>query len=96
MLEVTAMKHGGNLRALALQAGKPAQRILDFSASINPLGPPEWLRPLISSHLSELAHYPDPDCSELVSAIAERYEAEAEEVLVGNGSSEIIYLLPRC
>ncbi len=89
------MIHGGNLRALAKAAGRAEEQILDLSASINPMGPPEWLRPLISSHISSLVHYPDPDSFSLVGAIAERYGAEADEVMVGNGSSEILYLLPR-
>ncbi|MDR0842599.1 MAG: cobyric acid synthase [Acidobacteriota bacterium] len=89
------MKHGGNLRMLTRDAGNPERRILDFSASINPLGPPEWLRPLISSHIRELAHYPDPDCETLTDAVAEHCGVRTDEVIVGNGSSELLYLLPR-
>ena len=47
-------RHGGNITKLAAAAGMPAGEILDFSANINPLGPPEWLRPLISSLVSSL------------------------------------------
>ena len=88
-------RHGGNLKHLAALAGLPAGEILDFSANINPLGPPEWLRSLISAQISSVVHYPDPHCSSLAGAISARYGVEAEEVLVGNGSSEILYLLPR-
>ena len=62
--------HGGNLRALAQQAGRPCEEILDFSASINPLGPPQCLRAVLSRNIESLVHYPDPDSRELVSAIA--------------------------
>ena len=61
--------HGGNLSELARLAGKSPEDILDFSANINPLGPPEWLRPMISRHVSRLTHYPDPDAGELVDAV---------------------------
>lgn len=88
-------KHGGNIMKLALAAGKPMQDILDFSANINPLGPPDWLRPLISSRIGSLVHYPDPQCTELRSAIAERFNISPDEVIAGNGSTEILYLLPR-
>jgi len=88
-------KHGGNILKLALAAGRPPQDILDFSANINPLGPPEWLRPLISSQISSLTHYPDPHCTALVSACAERFDISPDEVIAGNGSTEILYLLPR-
>ncbi|MBS3921478.1 MAG: cobyric acid synthase [Deltaproteobacteria bacterium] len=92
---MTDDEHGGNIRKLAKASGRPAKDLLDFSASINPLGPPEWLRSLISSQLSSIVHYPDPDCSLLKASIATCYGSREEEVLVGNGSSEIIYLLPR-
>ncbi len=88
-------RHGGNITKLAAAAGKPAAEILDFSANINPLGPPEWLRPLISSRVSSLVHYPDPDCTELVRAFAERFSVAVDEVLMGNGETELLYLLPR-
>ncbi len=88
-------KHGGNIMKLALAAGKSMQDILDFSANINPLGAPDWLRPLISSCISSLVHYPDPHCTELRNAIAEKFGITTGEVIAGNGSTEILYLLPR-
>ncbi len=87
--------HGGNLTRLAREAGLEPNRILDFSANINPLGPPEWFRSLISSQLSSLVHYPDPECSPLVEAIAEHYRTDPREIVVGNGSTELLYLLPQ-
>lgn len=88
-------KHGGNILKLALAAGKPEQDIIDFSANINPLGPPDWLRPLISSRISSLVHYPDPHCTGLVNAFAGNFDISPAEVIAGNGSTEILYLLPR-
>lgn len=88
-------KHGGNIMKLALAAGKSMQDILDFSANINPLGAPEWLRPLISSQIGSLVHYPDPQCTELRNAIADKFAISPGEVIAGNGSTEILYLLPR-
>ncbi|MBU4120150.1 MAG: cobyric acid synthase [Proteobacteria bacterium] len=88
-------RHGGNITKLAAAAGRPAGEILDFSANINPLGPPEWLRPLISAQVSSLVHYPDPDCTDLVRAFAGRFGVAVEEVLMGNGETELLYLLPR-
>ena len=52
-------EHGGNLRYLARQAGIPENALLDFSANLNPLGPPEWYRALINAKLNETQHYPD-------------------------------------
>jgi cobyric acid synthase CobQ/L-threonine-O-3-phosphate decarboxylase len=87
--------HGGNLRELARAAGKTEGELLDFSANLNPLGPPEWLRPVIASRVSALVHYPDPDCTGLVEAAASRYGVRADQVMAANGSAEILSLLPR-
>ena len=87
--------HGGNLRQLALSSGIAESELLDFSANVNPLGPPEWLRAVIAANVSALAHYPDPDCTALVAAAAQRYGVAAAEVIVGNGSAEILSVLPR-
>lgn len=92
---MTRFKHGGNLTRLAGIAGIPAEQILDFSANINPLGPPEWLRSVVSCALESVVHYPDPDFSRLVRAVAQRYRVPEDQVLIGNGSTEIIYLIPR-
>lgn len=89
------MPHGGDIAALAAQAGRDPEQITDFSANINPLGFPEWLRPLISSVLGSVIHYPDLKCSGLIRAACQRYGALPEEVLPGNGTAEIINLLPR-
>lgn len=87
--------HGGNLHQLSVAAGVPATQLVDFSANINPLGPPEWLRPLVSANISDLAHYPDPDCTELITALARANNLHPEQILVGNGATELLHLLPR-
>ncbi len=88
-------RHGGNIRRLAQETGRAAAEILDFSANINPLGPPVWLPELINSLIGSLVHYPDPHCTGLVKAVAETWGLREEEIVIGNGSSELLYLLPR-
>jgi cobyric acid synthase CobQ/L-threonine-O-3-phosphate decarboxylase len=88
-------RHGGNLRYFAGIAGVPADKILDFSANINPLGPPEWLRAVVSSALAAVMNYPDPDSSKLVQAVADKYGVEESQVVTGNGTAEIVHLIPR-
>ncbi len=88
--------HGGNLRELAAASGRPADELLDFSANINPLGPPAWLRPVISRHVETLVHYPDPSAAPLCEAAAARWGVPAACVIAGNGSTEILYAALRC
>ncbi len=87
--------HGGNIEEIARILGKNREDILDFSANVNPMGPPEWLRRVINANIPFLTHYPDISSSSLVQSISEKYGCVEDEVIVGNGSSEIIYLLPR-
>jgi cobyric acid synthase CobQ/L-threonine-O-3-phosphate decarboxylase len=87
--------HGGNVKQLAEIVGLAEKDILDFSANINPLGLPEWFRSLISSRINSLVNYPDPSCSILVQTLASNCGVSEEEVLVGNGSTELLYLFPR-
>lgn len=87
--------HGGNIHAVLEEASLDYGDIIDFSANINPLGPPEWLRSLISRELDKVLHYPDPDYCLLVSAIAEHYTVAKECIVPANGSTELLYLLPR-
>jgi adenosylcobyric acid synthase len=87
--------HGGNLLQLARRAGRDPDQILDFSASINPLGPPEGLRAVLARSIERLVHYPDPDCGELVQLLAQRYGVARDQVVVGNGSTEILFAVPR-
>jgi L-threonine-O-3-phosphate decarboxylase len=87
--------HGGDIGLLARRAGLPPDRILDFSASLNPLGPPEQLRSLVNRGLSTVTHYPDPYSGELAAAIAAHHGLAPDHVVVGNGSTEILFTLPR-
>jgi adenosylcobyric acid synthase len=84
---MTSNKHGGNLRKLAAAAGLAPEDILDFSANINPLGQPEWMRPLMSRTIASLAHYPDPDCVALINTISARYGVHENEIVeIGRAS----------
>lgn len=86
--------HGGNLKEMAERVGCSEEDILDFSANINPVGFPEWLRPLISSQVSRLRHYPDIRYKTLKEALSKRHQVNEDEVTLGNGSSEILFALP--
>lgn len=82
--------HGGNLAWAAALAGCPASAILDFSASISPLGPPKSALDAIQAHLSSLTAYPDPDYGELRTALGEALNVDPDWILPGNGSAELL------
>ena len=70
-----------------------AGEITDFSASINPLGPPSAARKAFIRSYNKVSHYPDPYGERLRRALAKRHGLRSAEVLVGNGSTQLIYLL---
>ncbi|MGP1375345.1 MAG: threonine-phosphate decarboxylase CobD [Almyronema sp.] len=82
--------HGGNLAWAASLAGCSPDQLLDFSASINPLGPPQSAIAAIMAHLHDLRHYPDPDYLQLRSRLAQHHAIAADWVLPGNGAAELL------
>ena len=88
-------RHGGNIRELADRAELDVEKIVDFSANINPLGPPESLRAVVSRSLDRVVHYPDPEGLELRRVLAARHGVDSENIALGNGSSELLFALPR-
>lgn len=93
MTPMMSPRHGGNVWKLARDTGLSVADLCDFSANINPLGPPSWLRSLVARRLDEVRHYPDPESAELVEAIATRFHLAPAEILVGNGSTELLRTL---
>ncbi|MEH1937506.1 MAG: threonine-phosphate decarboxylase CobD [Nostoc sp.] len=87
--------HGGNLAWAAALAGCPPDAILDFSASISPLGPPNSAIAAIKSQIGNLKHYPDPNYSELRLALSHFHQLPPEWILPGNGSAELLTLIGR-
>jgi threonine-phosphate decarboxylase len=92
---VTQPAHGGNVYKVALERRMSVERIVDFSASINPLGFPTSGLRAIRSALKQIVHYPDPDCWQLRQVLAQQCRVDPDMILVGNGSTELIHLLPR-
>ena len=88
--------HGGIKEAELRALGLRLEDCLDFSASVSPLGPPDGVREAIAT--VDLAAYPDPHCLALTEAITAHHAADSVipgNVIVGNGSTEIIHLLTR-
>ncbi|MEB3291174.1 MAG: threonine-phosphate decarboxylase CobD [Leptolyngbya sp.] len=82
--------HGGNLAWAAEIAGCSPSGLVDFSASINPLGPPESVQRALQAALATLGHYPDPAYTDLRSALGLHHHLPADWVLPGNGAAELI------
>ena len=57
--------HGGNIGNVCLTYGLQEEKVVDFSANINPLGFPSEIENAICSNIKTILHYPDPNCYEL-------------------------------
>lgn len=88
-------EHGGDIFGTARRMGIDSETLLDFSASINPLGMPEGVKKAILGAVDRLAHYPDPYSEPLREAIAAYHGVSSGEILPVNGSTELIFMLPR-
>src|SRR5262245_38196607 len=86
-------EHGGDVYAWAQKARIDHAEIIDFSASINPLGPPASARKAFQESYNEVSRYPDPYGEKLKEALAKHHRMKPAEILVGNGSTQLIYLL---
>ena len=83
--------HGGNLAWAAALAGCSPSLILDFSASINPLGPPKSAIAAIEQGLKYLSAYPDPNYAQLRVSLNQLHPTLTPDwILPGNGSAELL------
>ncbi len=85
--------HGGNVHRLQRDNTRQHKKQwLDYSANINPLGVPQSFTNALKEHLYVLDVYPDPDYVDLRQSLAEFSNVKMENVLVGNGATEMIFL----
>lgn len=83
--------HGGDIYTAREQ--QKNKTILDFSANINPLGLPDSVKEAAVRGVAESAHYPDPLCRKLRSAIARAEGVPESSIVTGNGAADIIVRL---
>jgi threonine-phosphate decarboxylase len=69
--------------------------VLDFSASLNPLGPPPAALGAYHDAAALIARYPSPYSGDLAARVARRHRVAPDNVVVGNGSTQLIHLLAR-
>ncbi len=68
---------------------------IKLSSNENPFDLPDWLKEKIGDEVKKLhlQRYPDPTSSELKEIIADFYGVESKNLVLGNGSDELIQLL---
>jgi threonine-phosphate decarboxylase len=65
--------------------------VLDFSANINPLGPSQNAVEAIKQAINLIGVYPDEYPVRLTRSLSERLQIPAENILAGNGATDLLY-----
>lgn len=84
--------HGSDLEKIEKVFGIKKEEIVSYSANVNPLGISDNLRATLSQHLDAITRYPDRDYTQLRTCISAYTGAQVENIIVGNGSTELISL----
>jgi threonine-phosphate decarboxylase len=86
----TAM-HGGRVYDASRRWGVGFDKVLDFSANINPLGPPERVLSAIENALTPVSLQTYPDDHTFVRAVINRLRVMPDEIVVGSGVTSLIF-----
>lgn len=78
--------HGGRFSVDNLDSS-----IVDFSSNISPAGMPTSVKSILKRRLDQMEYYPDSHSSDLISSLKKYTRLPESNLIVGNGSIEIIY-----
>ncbi|MFM1655169.1 threonine-phosphate decarboxylase CobD [Brevibacillus sp. B_LB10_24] len=92
MAQVERHGHGGDLWSAGEIFGVNPLDLLDFSANINPLGPPDGLFARLAQALPDITRYPDPTCRTFRRKLSGHLGVAPEQLLIGNGAAECLQL----
>src|SRR6266581_5563232 len=85
------VEHGGKVYEAARRWGIEPHQVLDFSANINPLGPPQGVLSAIENALTPIGLRVYPDAHNFVSAIADKHRLMPDKIVVGSGAAALIF-----
>ncbi len=94
--DLVAYEPGKPISETARELGLDPKSIVKVASNENPLGPAPMALDAIRDAATDMHIYPDGGGHKLRSALAEKYDLGLENVVLGNGSNEIIELLCHC
>ncbi len=93
--ELTPYPPGKPIEELARELGIEKKSIIKLASNENPLGPSPKAINAIKEKLAELHRYPDGSGFYLKERLSEKLGIPKDEIIVGNGSNELIELTVR-
>jgi len=91
-MQISNLKHGGNVYSNAKKLNLLPSEIIDASASLVPFDPPQIIIDSLNSGIKNLGfrYYPERNFSDLKEIIGKFHGINPDNILPGNGASELI------
>ncbi len=86
---------GKPISELVRDLGLDESNIIKLASNENPLGTSPLALEAMAHTLNEVARYPDGSGFELKAALAKRYAVSTEQIILGNGSNDVLDLAAR-
>lgn len=94
--DINALKHIQELQAYVPGQQPQGEGWIKLNTNENPYPPSPGVAQAIAREIENLRRYPEPTCLKLRATIAMRYGLTADNVIIGNGSDNILDLITRC
>ncbi len=91
--EIARYLPGKPISELAREFGLDERDIVKLASNENPRGPSAAVRAAMAAATEELCRYPDGNGFQLKAALSERYKVAAEQIVLGNGSNDVLELV---
>lgn len=87
---------GKPIDELARELGLEPESIIKLASNENPLGPSEKVIQVINKALPDITRYPDGNGFILKDALCRQLGVQANQITLGNGSSDILEFVVKC
>ncbi len=92
---ISPYQPGKPISELAREMGMDERSIIKLASNENPLGTSPLALEAMSKALDEVALYPDGSGFELKAALSQRYGVTSSQIVLGNGSNDVLELAAR-
>jgi histidinol-phosphate aminotransferase len=92
---ISPYQPGKPISELAREMGMDERTIIKLASNENPLGPSPLALEAMSKALGEVSLYPDGSGFELKAALSQRYGVTSDQIVLGNGSNDVLELAAR-
>jgi histidinol-phosphate aminotransferase len=90
---ISPYQPGKPMTELAREMGMPVEKIVKLASNENPLGMSPMAKKAVEAAISGIARYPDQ--FDLMAKLAERCALSPNQVVLGNGSNDVLDLIAR-